>query len=80
MMTETAEQKIARLKALRFARDGSPDENKAAARALAARRQVMKDRAFDELCSAISATLRTNPDAVMNSLPAIARVAAKLAR
>lgn len=58
-MTETTAEKTARLRALRYVRDGSPDERKARAKAYAEAKKAARTAAamafFDSLHDAIKA-------------------------
>jgi hypothetical protein len=77
---ETAAEKTARLRALRYAVQGSPDEKRAAKKAV----KEALTRANNARAAAFWGTLgkavRQNPDAVAANLEAVGRTAESLTR
>lgn len=75
---ETTAERIARQRAARYARDGHPDEIKAAQKHIRALRQKAQDQLADQFFQAVSRRLRSGADVGPEELLKIAQVGTKL--
>lgn len=71
MATETAAQKTARLKELRYAVQGSPDEHRAAAKALKEMRERSRIIRLNAFFGELRRQVNTNPDRVAANLEGV---------
>lgn len=70
-MSETTAQKTARLRALRYARDGSPDERKAAAKARVELKEKVRVAAINMYFDALHSAVKREDDSAFYQLTGI---------
>lgn len=80
MTQETLTQKIARLKALREARDGTPEQIRARQKARADFEKRVRMQAFDQFIDGAVRYLKANPEAPVQELTAIMQTATRIAK
>jgi hypothetical protein len=78
MATETTAQKTARLRALRYAVKGSPDEHRAAARALKEANERLRIARLNAFFGELRRQVNANPARVANNLEGVIKVLNKI--
>ncbi len=68
MAQETAAQKTARLRAMRYARDGSPEELKAKKEAIKAYNERVRQHNTEQFFNNLREAMKTNPEGVLNAV------------